>query len=121
MTRFKFSTVKFIPNLVRNEPVNIGILFFDLKENKRYARFTNNWKEVSYRSGTKVDLSNLVQDYDMIIEDDVIPASHNQYLGNLTITPPKQISLVKNIQNTLKVLFAIQISVPQLKQSTISK
>lgn len=43
MSSYKFSTVKIIPDLARNEPANIGVMLHDVDNNRIYRRFTNNW------------------------------------------------------------------------------
>ena len=117
MARYQFSTVKLVPDLAKDEPVNIGVILFDQEENKAYPKFTRNWKAVSERTG--VDrLPNLKQ----IIEIKTIKTeanyltnlSHKKFQDNLIITNPKTISILEHPQATLETLFETQISIPQL-------
>ena len=114
MEKLKFSTVKFVPSLARDEPVNIGVFLYDFEEQKVYSKFTNNWKEVSRRAGIVVDLSNLVQDINTKLDNEFLTAIYDNN-DSLHITSPKQISLVENVNNTLEFLFDVQISVSQIK------
>ena len=117
MEKLKFSTVKFVPNSARDEPVNIGVFLYDFEEQKIYSKFTNNWKKVSQRAGVAVDLSNFVQDINMKLGNEFLSTIYHdlQITDSLHITSPKHISLVENINNTLEFLFDIQISVSQIK------
>jgi len=51
MSNYEFVTVKLVPNLFRNEPVNVGIMLIDKNEKEIYSKFTNNFDELLKRIG----------------------------------------------------------------------
>ncbi|MCY4490378.1 MAG: DUF3037 domain-containing protein [Thaumarchaeota archaeon] len=112
MTKYQFSTVKLIPNLVRDESVNIGVILYDSEEKRAYPKFTTNWKEVSHRAGVD-QLSDLpkILDKDIKTDDDYLDTlSSTKFQDSLIITKPKPISIIESLNETLDVLFDTQIS-----------
>jgi hypothetical protein len=49
MSAFNFIIAKFIPDLVKNEPVNIGVIVNDPVSKKSYGRFIENFRTLSMR------------------------------------------------------------------------
>jgi len=112
MSSYKFSTVKIIPDLARNEPVNIGVILHDVGNNRIYRRFTSNWAEFKRRTGVEY----------LPHTNEPCAAEDGNYLDalasetgrdNLEITKPKPVSPIKSPQETLDTLFRIQISLPE--------
>ena len=115
MLKYQFSTVKLISSLVRDEPINIGVILYDSEKNIAYPKFTKNWKEVSRRTNistlpglTKIlDLKfiNTNKDYLNIL-------SSNKTQDSLFVTKPRPISIIGTPAKTIEVLFSTQISLP---------
>lgn len=49
MTTFNFIIAKFVPDLVKNEPVNIGVIVNDPISKKSYGRFIENFRKLALR------------------------------------------------------------------------
>ena len=123
MAKYQFSTVKLIPNLVRDESVNIGVILYDSEENRAYPKFTKNWKEVSHRTGVKQlpDLPKILDIKDIKTDDDYLDAlSSTKFQDSLVVTKPKPVSIIETLNKTLDVLFDTQISL-SAKNTTESK
>lgn len=117
MTKYQFSTIKLIPSLVRDEPVNIGVILYDSEKNKAYPKFTKNWKEVSNRTGIEKlpDLNKILQIQTIKTNDNFLNSlSSKNFQDSLIITKPKIISIIETPQETLERLFETQISLPSL-------
>ena len=113
MTKYQFSTVKLIPNLVRDESVNIGVILYDSEENRAYPKFTKNWKEVSHRTGVEQlpGLPKILDIKDIKTDDDYLDTlSSTKFQDSLIITKPKPVSIIETLNETLDVLFDTQIS-----------
>ena len=115
MTKYQFSTVKLIPNLVRDESVNIGVILYDSEKNRAYPKFTKNWKEVSNRTDVEhlPDLSKILNIKTIKTDNDYLDSlSSKKFQDSLIITKPKSISLIETPHQTLEMLFETQISLP---------
>ena len=115
MQRYQFSTIKLIPNLVRDESVNIGVILYDSEQNRAYPKFTKNWKEVSHRTGVDQlpDLPKILDIKDIKTDNNYLETlSTEKSQDSLIITKPKPISIMKTLTDTLDVLFDTQISLP---------
>jgi len=115
MSKYQFSTVKLIPNLVRDESVNIGVILYDSTKNKAYPKFTKNWKEVSRRTGVDrlPDLPKIIKIETIKTDDDYLNALYSKnFQDSLVITKPKLISLIETPSETLEMLFDTQVSLP---------
>jgi len=49
MTTYNFVVARFIPDLIKNEPVNIGIIVNDSENNKSFGRFVENFRPLISR------------------------------------------------------------------------
>lgn len=113
MSSYMFSTVKIVPSLVRNEPVNIGVILHDVGNGRIYRKFTENRAELKRRTGI-----DRLPDYDEITS----VAANDGYLDslavqgskdNLVVTEPKQVAPINTPKETLEALFRIQISLAE--------
>lgn len=123
MTKYQFSTIKLVPNLVRDESVNIGVILYDSEENRAYPKFTKNWKEVSHRTGVKQlpDLPKILDIKNIKTDDDYLyTLSSTKFQDSLIVTKPKPISIIETLNKTLDVLFDTQISL-STKDTTENK
>lgn len=116
MNSYAFSTVKIVPDLARDEPVNIGVILLDADNNKVYRKFTENWKEVKRRTGIG-RLPNTHKTVDVVENGRYLEElSSRGPKDSLVVTKPKPVARIKAPQETLDVLFGVQISLPE-KQS----
>lgn len=113
MSSYVFSTVKIVPSLVRNEPVNIGVILHDVGNGRVYRKFTENRAELKRRTGI-----DRLPDYDEVTS----VAANDGYLeslavqdskDNLVVTEPKQVAPINTPKETLEALFRIQISLAE--------
>lgn len=115
MPKYQFSTIKLIPNLVRDESVNIGVILYDSEENRAYPKLTKNWKEVSHRTGVDKlpDLQKILEIKDIKTNENYLEVlSSKSFQDSLVVTKPKPISIIETLNETLDVLFDTQISLP---------
>lgn len=113
MNSYAFSTVKIVPDLARDEPVNIGVILLDADNNKVYRRFTENWDEVKRRTGVG-RLPNTHKTVDAVDDDRYLEElSSRGPRDSLVVTKPRPVARIKAPQETLDVLFGVQISLPE--------
>ena len=112
MSDYRFSTVKIIPDLIRGEPLNIGVILHDVDNNTIYRRFTKNWTEVKRRAGIeRLPHANgpaAVEDREFL---EALSAKAGK--NNLVVTKPKPVSPINTPQETLETLFKVHISLPE--------
>lgn len=65
MTTYNFVVARFIPDLIKNEPVNIGIIVNDSENNKSYGRFVENFRPLisRYHDSNIGALKNIIETF----------------------------------------------------------
>lgn len=115
MSKYRFSTIKLVPDLVRDEPINIGVVLHDLGTKTAYHKITENWAEVNRR--TQIcgipDLGNISQSGAVPVDDEYLDKlSHKRFQDSLVITAPRPIASDDVAEDVLSFLFESQISLP---------
>lgn len=112
MSNYRFSTVKIIPDLIRDEPLNIGVILHDADNDTIYRKFAKNWAEVKRRAGIErlphINGSAVVENKEFL---EALSAKAGR--NSLVVTKPETVSPISTPQETLEVLFKIQISLPE--------
>lgn len=115
MPKYRFSTIKLVPDLVRDEPINIGVVLHDLGKKIAYHKLTENWAEVNRRTQISdiPDLGNISQSEAVHVDDEYLhKLSHKRFPDSLTITEPRPIASDDAVEDVLSFLFESQISLP---------
>lgn len=115
MPKYRFSTIKLVPDLVRDEPINIGVVLHDLEKKVAYHKITENWAEVRRR--TRIDgmpeLGGISESGAVPVDDEYLDKlSHKQFQDSLVITEPVPVAANDAVESTLSRLFQSQISLP---------
>ncbi len=53
MSECEFSVIKYVPDIVRFEPVNIGIILLDKQNKKIHVKYVTNFNELFTRLGVE--------------------------------------------------------------------
>lgn len=112
MSDYRFSTVRIIPDLIRGEPLNIGVILHDVDNSTIYRRFTKNWTEVKRRAGIE-RLPHANGPASIGNKEFLDALSAKAGKNNLVVTKPKPVSPINTPQETLDVLFKVQVSLPE--------
>ena len=108
---FLFSTVKLVPNAIRNEPINIGVIIEDTINNLAYRKITDNWDEINRRTNidTIPGLESLQKRTKYNVLDNYLE-SLPKTQDSIQITEPRQVS-GKDPLEILKSCYDIMVSI----------
>lgn len=119
MTEYEFSIIKYYDDIVRDEPVNIGVFVLNVKKRILYRKFTTNFPELSKRLGKRDDweyFKNHYSEYKRIEKNVKTTYLWKYYYdNNYTIQSSKPILVKsdKNIIEFIEFIYDIHISIPE--------
>lgn len=119
MANFEFSVIKYVPDIVRFEPVNIGISLLDKQNKKMHNKYITNFNAFFKRLGVDniYGLERSFENYKPILDvdnDDYLWKLHDSFHGSIFYSEPMTIS-VKDVDITLQQVFDKMISIPKGK------
>jgi len=116
----EFSVIKYIPDIVRFEPVNIGIALLDKQNKKMHNKYITNFNAFFKRLG--VDnihgLERSFENYKPVLEvdtTDYLWKLHDSFHGSIFYAEPITVTS-QNIDITLQLVFDKMISITQKQQ-----
>ena len=120
MANCEFSVIKYVPSIVRFEPVNIGIALIDKEKKQLYNKFIHNFDELFSRLGVSNihGLKKSFEEYNPVINvesDDFLQKIHSSFHGSMTYSEPTKIT-TDDIDNTLDRIFTQMISINKKEQ-----
>ena len=115
MSNYEFSVVKFVINIARDEPVNIGLILIDKKNKTLYRRFITNFDELFKRVGVGVinGFEQSFKNYKSVeknINVDVLDIQYRHQYTSTHYTKPTPIK-IKNIKEDFDKLFNVIMSI----------
>ncbi len=120
MTECEFSVIKYVPDIVRFEPVNIGISLLDKQNKKIHNKYMANFDEFFKRLGVEKihGLERSFENYKPVLQVESIDylwQLHDSFHGSIFYSEPIKVN-TKEIDITLQQVFDKMISVPDKKQ-----
>ena len=120
MIECEFSVIKYVPDIVRFEPVNIGVALLDKQNKKMHNKYMTNFNEFFKRLGVEKihGLERSFENYKPLLEvesDDYLWQLHDSFHGSIFYSEPIKVN-TKEINITLQQVFDKMISVPNKKQ-----
>ncbi len=120
MQECEFSVIKYVPNAVRFEPVNIGIALLDKKNRRLHNRHITNFREFFKRLGVETirGLEKSFENYKPVLDvdgDDHLWKLHDSFHGSVFYSEPVKIQ-AKSIDAALQDVFDKMISVHGTRQ-----
>lgn len=120
MTECEFSVIKYVPDIVQFEPVNIGIALLDKQNKKIHSKYMTNFNGFFKRLGVEKihGLERSFENYEPVLEiesNDYLWQLHDSFHGSIFYSEPIKIH-AKEIDITLQKVFDKMISIPDKKQ-----
>ena len=118
MNTYNFVVARFIPDLIRNEPVNVGIIVNDSKTHKSFGRFVENFRPLisRYKDCNIAALKTIIEtfrgEYELESNESLEKLSKNsQY--QLRFTEPRAIRSGDHLQ-AIESLYKRYISIESM-------
>lgn len=119
MLNCEFSVIKYVPDIVRFEPVNIGIALLDKQNKKTHNKYITNFNAFFKRLGVENihGLEQSFENYKPVLEvdtDDYLWKLHDSFHGSVFYSEPIKVTAT-NMDITLQQVFDKMISIPEKK------
>ncbi len=117
MTECEFSVIKYVPDIVRFEPVNVGIALLDKENKKMHNKYIRNFSAFFDRLGVeKINgFEHSFENYKSIVNvdnSDYLWKLHDSFQGSMFYSEPTKIKS-DTIDATLQQIFNKMISIPE--------
>ena len=117
MTECEFSVIKYVPDIVRFEPINIGIALLDKNNKQMHNKYVTNFNEFFKRAGVEKihGLERSLENYKPLLEVDstnYLWDLHGAFHGSVFYSEPIKVN-AKEIDVTLQQVFDKMISIPE--------
>lgn len=115
MSEYEFSVIKYVPDIVRLEPVNIGIALLDRKNRRLYRRYITNFDDMFKRLGVE-NVNGLEKSFEnykpveTVDSEDMLHALHDSFPCSIFYSEPTAI-YVKKVDDMLEQIFDKMISI----------
>lgn len=120
MTECEFSVIKYVPDIVRFEPVNIGVALLDKKNKQMHNKYITNFNEFFNRLGVEKihGLERSFENYKPLLDvdtTDYLWKLHDSFHGSVFYSEPIKVN-AKEIDITLQQVFNKMISIPEKQE-----
>jgi hypothetical protein len=120
MVDCEFSVIKYVPDIARFEPVNIGISLLDKQNKNMHNKYITNFNAFFKRLGVENihGLERSFENYKPLLtvdSTDYLWKLHDSFHGSVFYSEPIKIN-AKEIEITLQQVFNKMISIPEKKQ-----